>query len=135
MAWFRNPVAEELRRLSWWMRRPVAFNTSLIRREMKNMALVYSVTAAPAVDPDVIARRMTVTVNGEPLASYPDFAATATSFGEIEVPQNSHVVMTLVDVDDVGNVSEPAVVEFSATDTIPPAKPGEFGVTLMRETA
>jgi hypothetical protein len=25
------------------------------------------------------------------------------------------------------------VFEFVATDTIPPAKPGEFGVTLLRE--
>jgi hypothetical protein len=99
------------------------------------MALVYSVTGAPAVDPDVVARRITVTVDGTAREVLPDFPAEATSFGEVAVPQDSQVVLTLVDVDDAGNVSEPAVLEFTATDTIPPAKPGEFGVSLVRETA
>jgi hypothetical protein len=100
------------------------------------MALVYTVSAAPVVDADVVARRLLVTVNGEKLSDEPvEFAGDATSFGEVTVPQDSNVVLTLVDVDDAGNVSEPAVLEFVATDTIPPAKPGEFGVTLVRETA
>jgi hypothetical protein len=99
------------------------------------MALVYTVTAAPVVDADVVARRLTVTIDGEP-GETADFPADTTSFVEsVTVPQDSNVVLTLVDIDDAGNASEPAVVEFVATDTIPPAKPGEFGVTLVRETA
>jgi hypothetical protein len=42
--------------------------------------------------------------------------------------------MTLVDTDDAGNPSAPAVVEFVAMDTIPPAMPGSFGVTLVGES-
>lgn len=100
------------------------------------MALVYSVSAAPVVDADVVARRLTVTVNGELADAIPDFSADTTTFVEaVTVPQDANVVLTLVDVDDAGNVSEPAVLEFVATDTIPPAKPGEFSVTLVRETA
>ena len=95
------------------------------------MALVYSVTAGPAVDADVVSRRLSVTVNGETTTT--EWGADATSFGEVTVPQDSNVVLALVDVDDAGNVSQPAVVEFVATDTIPPAKPGEFGVALVRE--
>lgn len=96
------------------------------------MALVYSVTAAPPVDADVVARRLLVTVNGVPQEPK-EYPAEATTFSEVKVEQDSQVVLALVDVDDAGNVSEPATYEFVATDTIPPAKPGEFGVTLVRE--
>lgn len=99
------------------------------------MALVYSVSAGPVVDHDVVARRLTVTVDGV-ADVLPDFPADTTLFGEvITVPQDASVVLTLVDIDDAGNASEPAFVEFVALDTIPPAQPGSFGVTLVREIA
>lgn len=133
--WSSRTVASELRRLAMRMRRPHAARLRLIRREIASMALVYSVTAAPSIDPDVVARQLTVIVNGEASGAPADFPPEATSFGEIIVPQDAQVIVTLVDIDDAGNVSEPAVFEFTAADTIPPAKPGEFGVTLVRETA
>jgi len=104
----------------------------LIRKEENSMALVYSVTAGPVVDHDVVSRTLIVTVNGE-RESEKEYGPETTNFGEITVPQDSEVVLTLADTDDAGNVSEPAVAEFLATDTIPPAKPGEFGVSLLRE--
>ena len=94
--------------------------------------LIYSVTAAPVVDADVVARRLSVTVNGE-VRETADYAPETTNFGELGFDDNESVVLTLVDVDDAANVSEPASFEFVATDSIPPAKPGEFGVTLVRE--
>lgn len=96
------------------------------------MYLVYSVTAAAPVDADVVARRLMVTVNGLP-QSTTEYPSETTSFSEVRVEQDAEVVLSLVDIDDAGNVSEPAVYEFVAVDTIPPAKPGEFGVTLVRE--
>lgn len=94
--------------------------------------LIYSVSAAPVVDSDVVTRRLTVLVNGE--AREPvDFAADATSLGELGFNDDEEVVLTLVDIDDAGNASEPAVFEFVATDTIPPAAPGSLGVSLLRE--
>jgi hypothetical protein len=96
------------------------------------MALVYEVVAAPPVDGDVVSRRLTVTVNGSPREPV-DHAAGTTVFPELSVEQDDVVVLALSDVDDAGNVSEPAVYEFVAVDTIPPAKPGEFGVRLVRE--
>jgi|LakMenE01Jun11ns_1017448.scaffolds.fasta_scaffold9833791_2 hypothetical protein len=130
--WSRNAIVLELRRIAFRMRRPYAVRITLIRKESGFMALVYSVTAAPVVDSDVFARRLVVTVNGENVSST-DHPAEVTSFGEVAVPQDSQVVLTLVDIDDAGNSSEPSVVEFTATDTIAPAKPGSFGVTLVRE--
>lgn len=94
--------------------------------------LIYSVTAAPVVDADVVSRKLTVTVNGE-VRGETAYEADTTNFGEFGFADSDAVVLTLVDVDDAANVSEPAVFEFVATDTIPPAAPGSFGVTLVRE--
>ena len=112
---------------------PIAFKSTFVRKEKgNNMSLVYNVTAGPVVDTDVVERRLTVTVNGE-VSQNTTNSSDTTSFGEFSFSENDNVVLTLVDVDDVGNVSSPAVLEFAAADTIPPAKPGEFGVTLVRE--
>lgn len=97
------------------------------------MALVYSVSAGAPVDADVTVRELLVTVNGEQLGEPVMFNGSATSLGEVRVEQNSVVSLTLVDIDDAGNRSQPATIEFTATDTIPPAQPGSFGVTLARE--
>jgi len=98
--------------------------------------LVYKVSVGAPVDADVVERQLVVAVNG---AASPDefkvFPAATTDLGEIRVKQGDSVLLTLVDVDDAGNRSEPAVLEFVATDTLPPAKPGEFGVTLAAEEA
>jgi hypothetical protein len=96
------------------------------------MALVYTVSAGPVVDSDVRERKLTVTINGSD-GGTTVFPRETTSFGELRFADNDNVVLTLVDVDDSGNVSSPAVAEFVATDTIAPAAPGEFGVTLVRE--
>jgi hypothetical protein len=137
VSWFFGPVVAELagirreiRRLTMSRRRPrlvVRFG----RKEPNSMALVYGVSAGAPVDHDVVSRELTVAYGDA--TSGKTFDGTATDFGEIVVPQDSEVTLTLVDIDDAGNRSEPAVVTFTALDTIPPAKPGEFGVTLLRE--
>jgi hypothetical protein len=128
--WPFSGIERELKRLVRKQTRPVALRARLSSQE--SSMLIYSVSAAPVVDADVVTRRLSVTVNGE--AREPvDFTADATSFGELGFADNDSVVLTLVDIDDAGNSSEPAVFEFVAVDTIPPAAPGDFGVTLLRE--
>jgi len=100
--------------------------------EPTSMALVYSVSAGPAVDADVTGRQLTVVVNGEVLSTV-ELAGSATDLGEVKVEQNANVTLSLVDIDDAGNRSQAAVLDFVATDTIPPAQPGSLGVTLARE--
>jgi nitrous oxide reductase len=96
--------------------------------------LVYKVSVGPAVDKDVVERQLLVAVNGaEPVDAAKVFSADATDLGEVRVKQDDKVLLTLVDVDDAGNRSEPAVLEFVASDTLPPAQPGAFGVTLVAE--
>jgi hypothetical protein len=96
------------------------------------MVLVYTVTAGAVVDSDVKERKLTLNVNGVEVSTT-SFPKETTSFGELKFADNDKVVLTLVDVDNSGNSSEPAVTEFTTNDTIPPAKPGEFGVTLTRQ--
>lgn len=94
--------------------------------------LVYTVTAAPAVAADTVKRILTITVNGE-LKATDEYEPTTTTFKELPLEENDLVVLTLVDVDNAGNPSSPAVCDFQATDTISPPAPGEFGVSLARE--
>lgn len=94
--------------------------------------LTYEVTAGPASDTDVVSRTVTLTVNGEARFSK-DYPADTLTFDPIVVAQSDNVVLTLVDTDDAGNPSAPAVVEFVAADTIPPSQPGLFSVQLVSE--
>jgi hypothetical protein len=116
-------------RLTLSMRRPlVVVRLTLQEQHM----LVYSVSAGPPVDADVVSRELTVVIAG--VAGTPaTFGGNATDLGEIKAGQGDEVTLSLVDVDDAGNRSQAAVVTFQATDTIPPATPGEFGVSLIRE--
>jgi hypothetical protein len=94
--------------------------------------LIYAISAAPPVDSDVVERQLTIDVGSE-TPKVVTFPSGATNLGEVQAEQGATVTLSLVDLDDAGNSSEPAVVEFVATDTIPPAQPGQFGVTLVRE--
>lgn len=97
--------------------------------------LVYKISVGPVVDADVVERQLFVALNGRTdVAATKVFPPEATDLGELRVPQGENVLLTLVDVDDAGNRSEPAVLEFVAEDTIPPAAPGALGVTLVAET-
>jgi hypothetical protein len=93
--------------------------------------LFYTVSAAAPTDSDVVSRRLAVTVNGVARDSV-EFGPTATTFGEFGVTEGDTVTVTLVDIDDAGNESAPASLEFTAADTLPPATP-DLGVTLVRE--
>ena len=130
MRWLVGGLIDAIHGLSMAHRRPCLW-VRLSRKEA-NMALVYSVTAGAPVDGDVVSRELTTVVGGE-VVSTKFFAGSDVLLGEVSVPQDSQVVLTLVDIDDAGNRSQPAVVEFTATDTIAPAQPGSFGVSLVRE--
>lgn len=95
------------------------------------MPLVYEIKCDPPVDNDVVERRLTVSINGE-VVSTDVYSHTTISFGEQSFVQGDNVTLKLIDVDDVGNMSEPAIVEFVANDTIAPSVPG-LSVVLVRE--
>lgn len=103
---------------------------NFIQKEI-NMGLVYELTCAAPVDADVMERRLTVTVNGVVLGT-DVFSSDVTNLGERSFVHGDSVVLSLVDVDDVGNMSEPAVVTFVASDTIAPSSPA-LNIQLLRE--
>jgi hypothetical protein len=111
---------------------PRGLSVLLIRGENMANVLTYQISVAAPVDVDVVGRVLTVTVDGVEQSSV-QFAGSVTDLGGIEVPQDAQVVLSLVDVDDVGNKSEPATFEFTALDTLAPAQPGGFTVTLVSE--
>ena len=115
-------------------RRPLAPRLSVSEQRRESMAdvLTYAVSAAPVAEGDVVTRELSVVINGleQPVVSFPGYAV---DLGTVEAPQDSEVVLRLVDVDDAGNRSDPAEVIFVAVDTLPPSVPGALGVTLVGE--
>lgn len=113
---------------------PLNFSYRYLHRGENKMALVYSLSCEAPVDIDVVERRLTVVTNGKvgPAAVFPK---DTVDFGEFTFMQDEEVIFSLVDVDDAGNQSPPATLEFVATDTLPPAIPGGFSVSLLREVA
>lgn len=94
--------------------------------------LTYQVSAAASTASDAVSREVSLVINGaEPVVTV--YAPTEVNLGSVTVPQDSEVVISVVDVDDAGNRSEPAVLSFTATDTLPPPAPGSVSVTLVSE--
>lgn len=124
---------ESIKRKCLRTARPLYFRAKHVRTIQKGdkMALVYEVTCAAPVDADVVERRLTVSVNGETVST-DAYDGSAVNLGEKTFNSGDNVVLTLVDVDDVGNQSEASVVEFVAADTLPPVQPS-FSVKLVRE--
>jgi hypothetical protein len=115
-----------------FVRVPAGLKVFLLTGETMANVLTYRVSVNAPVDADVVSRELTVTVNGVE-STVVTAAGTATDLGSVDVPQDSKVVLSLVDIDDAGNKSAPATVEFTALDTLAPAQPGGFNVTLVSE--
>lgn len=103
-------------------------------RKVNNMpnTLVYGMSAGSAGAGDVAERRLQVSINNVVVENRV-YSGDTVDLGELYVPQDSDVSLTLVDVDDAGNMSAPAIYVFKATDTIAPPVPGSFGVNVLRE--
>jgi len=117
-----SDIIHNLQKIKMKLIYPTAFSVSKIFQE-NNMAN-YSVSAGPVVDADVVERRVSVSVNG--VVTSKSYVSETTVFDAVSVSDNENVVLTLVDVDKSGNVSEPAVVVLSGKDTVAPSKPVDF---------
>lgn len=111
---------------------PQEFRVTLLRNETMANVMRYGVSVAAPTAADVVSRVLTVIVDGS-VQSETVFPGSATDLGEVRVPQDANVELSLVDVDDSDNRSEPATLTFVAADTIPPGRPGDLGVTLLGE--
>lgn len=111
---------------------PVGLSAILLRSSNMDV-LTYKVSVGPTVDHDVVSRELSCVIDaGEPVFS--SFPGSTTDLGLVSAPQGASVILALVDIDDAGNRSDAATLEFVAVDTLPPAAPGSFGVTLVGES-
>lgn len=82
----------------------------------------------PPGAPDVVLRELTQVING--IQTVLNVEQGYTFLAE----DGAMVSLSLVDIDDAGNRSEPSpTLTFTATDTIAPPTPGELGVTVIGE--
>ena len=109
-------------------------SVQLIKKEVKGeiFMLIYSVDAGAPGANDVVERKMTITVNDN-VVDTKSYKGDVVDLGELGFEEQDKVSLSLVDVDNVGNVSPAAIFEFVAVDTIAPPAPGSFGVKLVRE--
>ncbi len=121
-------LVRDIARLYLDATRPDAPGCILIREEGENM-LVYKVTPAVAKSPDVVKQSVTFEVDGvQTVLEFPG------SDGLFKVEQGKSVKVFQVDTDDADLSSAPsAVVEFVATDTIPPLAPDAPSVVPFGE--
>lgn len=101
----------------------------------ENGMLNYQVAPPPDTAPDVASYEYTVAVAGQT----PDQVLTQKKGDPGPTfsvnTDGSHVSLTVVEIDDAGNRSDPSdAFEFDAKDTIPPPKPGAPSATLVSET-
>ena len=95
--------------------------------------LIYEIAIGPVESSsDVVERHLKVYVNGFSEGMI-KLERTAVKAGGLRFNAGDSVRLELRDVDEAGNHSEMAVCEFEAADTIAPAAPVGFGVTLVGE--
>jgi len=95
--------------------------------------LVYEIALpAPKEEDHVVAREFTVGVNNAQVSQV-SLEGSVLKVDEVKAMPKDMVSLTLVDVDGAGNRSVARTLTFEATDTLPPAQPGEMSVTLKSE--
>lgn len=93
--------------------------------------LGYTISLPGLGAPDVEIRRLTIAVDGDStdVEIKKDANGNFSQVYEIVVDQEKDVVVTLVDVDDAGNESEPSdELRFTSADETPPSKPGALAI-------
>lgn len=96
-------------------------------QEMLKMVGAFAFTA---VNPDegVTERKFSLQID-QGTAVNKSYPPETLQSDEVKLPIGSVVHAELIDSDDAGNDSTPAVADFTVTDNVAPAQPGEFGFT------
>jgi len=102
-----------------------------VSNEERDM-LIFDVVLPAVTVSDVVSRELTVAVEGQ-VPETRSLAGTIDVAVGFKAPQDTNVVLTLVDVDDAGNRSEARVQTVVLADTIAPPLPGELGVNVTGE--
>ena len=95
--------------------------------------LTFSVDLPPAGASDVTTRELSVKV-GESDAVIRTLAGSDVEAGGFEGEQDTEVFLSLIDVDDKGNRSEPREQTATLFDNLAPPQPGQLGIRVTAET-
>jgi len=111
---------------------PVGFKITS-ERNGEGMAdmIRFNVTLPPKAAPDVVSRELTISIGDSQEVKM--LGADALEAEGFEGPQDSGVVVSLVDIDDSGNRSESSSISFVLADVVPPPMPGTLGVVVLDE--
>jgi hypothetical protein len=103
------------------------------QRKVGKMSFIqFKIVLPPVADADAVDRELSVQIgDGEPEVESVGIE-TREVYGH-EGPQDSTVRLSLVNIDDAANRSEPSVLEAVLTDTVPPAQPGELAIVATGE--
>lgn len=96
--------------------------------------IIFRVVLPNASAADVKLRELTVDIDGQVTRWLIDVVnVEATESYELTGPQGAQVCVTLVDIDDAGNRSEPASLTQQLTDNFAPPAPGAIGFEFVNE--
>lgn len=104
----------------------------LIERRNNVSKFLIRATLPPVEDFDVLEREFTYKVNE--VSTTVTLAKDTPSY-DFWAPEESNVTLSLIDLDNAGNRSEPSVRAFKVMDTLPPAKPGDMVTDILQEVA
>jgi len=93
--------------------------------------LLFVVYLPPKSAPDVVARKLSVEIDGETRVLELD--ADASQVADLSGLEGSTVSLSLVDIDNADNQSEASVFSTILKDTIAPPKPGVLGLEITAE--
>lgn len=123
-------ILNQLKQIRFMISRPIKPTLNLLKeQDMDN--IVFSVKLGAPKAADVVKRRVEVTVNSVPLFNeYVD--VTETEIGPFGGEEGSTVTVTVVDVDNAGNESQPVVLTDTLKDVFSPPAP-DASIVLLRE--
>lgn len=124
----------ELRSIKFLLGRPGLVKLAL-KKESFNMATsIFDVTLVlPGVSaPDVTKRVLQYSLDGGSAVTV-DLATEGVEYVINDVPQDTTIYGSLVDVDESGNQSAPSEFTLVVSDTQAPPQPGQVGLVLGEE--
>ena len=94
--------------------------------------ILFQVVLPPKGADDVVTRELQLSFADGGVLTV-NLEASAETTAVLRGPEGTQVTVSLVDVDDAGNRSEPSVAVFDLVDIIPPPKPGELSLSIVGE--
>lgn len=110
---------------------PGKITVQIIGDNRMSDSLLFVVYLPPKSAPDVVARELTVEIDGNKQVLELD--ADASEVPALSGPDGASVTLSLVDIDNADNRSEASVLTVELKDTIAPPKPGMLGLEITAE--